>query len=64
MNEVVVDTLQCLPRMISNVHVFYGALQKELGPRISQREWQECLEKIGISDFHWHDLCHTFASQL
>ncbi len=58
-----VDTLQCLPRMISKVYVFYGALE---GERLKDlpKGWQECLEKAGVSDFHWHDLRHTFASRL
>jgi len=58
MNQVVLDTLQRLPRMISNAYVFYGALE---GERIKDlpKGWQECLEKAGISDFHWHDLRHS-----
>ena len=63
MNQVVFDTLEHLPRRISNAYVFYGALE---GERLKDlpKGWQECLEKSGISDFHWHDLRHTFASRL
>ena len=63
MNEVVVDTLQCLPRMINNVCVFYGALE---GQRLKAlpKGWKDCLEKAGISDLHWHDLRHIVASRL
>jgi len=63
MNQVVIDTLQRLPRLINNVYVFYGALE---GERLKDlpKGWEECLGKAGIADFHWHDLRHTFASRL
>jgi integrase len=63
MNQVVVDRLQHLPRMINNPYVFHGALE---GERLKDlpKGWEECLEKAGIRNFRWHDLRHTFASRL
>ena len=32
--------------------------------RDSQRWFEECVQESGVTDFHWHDLRHTFASRL
>lgn len=49
--------------MISDAYVFDGALEGEQLKELP-KGWQECPEKAGISDFHWHNLRHTYASRL
>ena len=63
MNQVVVDTLQGLPRMTSNPYVFPGVIE---GERLKDlpKDWEDYVEKAGIVNFHWHDLRHSFASRL
>ena len=63
MNQVVVDTLESLPRMTSNPYVFPGVIE---GQRLKDlpKDWEDYMEKAGIVNFHWHDLRHTFASRL
>jgi site-specific recombinase XerD len=63
MNEIVIKTLQSLPRMINNLHIFYG---RNSGERLKDipKYWEKYLAKAGIENFRWHDLRHTFASRL
>ena len=65
MNEVVIQTLQSLPRMLHNPYVFYG---RNCGDRlrngIKNTDWKRYLKEAKIENFHWHDLRHTFASRL
>jgi len=48
-------------RHVGNDHVFPG--QKEGSPiRTVQQAWDRAKQRIGLVDFHLHDLRHTFAS--
>jgi len=65
MNEVVIEVLKGLPRMLHNPFVFYGREQSQpLKNGIKHSDWEKYVEAAGIEDLHWHDLRHTFASRL
>ena len=65
MNQVVIEALKGLPRMLHNPYVFYGRnVGKPLHNGIKHSDWLNYLEATGIEDLHWHDLRHTFASRL
>ena len=65
MNGIVIQTLQAVPRMLHNPHVFYGRNSGERFKNgIKNTDWKRYLREAGIEDFHWHDLRHTFASRL
>ena len=65
MNDFVIQTLQCLPRMLHNPYVFYGRNPGDrLKNGIKNTDWKKYLKEAGIENFHWHDLRHTFASRL
>jgi integrase len=65
MNGIVIQTLQAVPRMLHNPHVFYGRKAGEhFKNGIKNTDWKRYLREAGSEDFHWHDLRHTFASRL
>ena len=65
MNQVVIEALKSLPRMLHNPFVFYGReAGKPLKNGIKHSDWLKYLEIAGIENLHWHDLRHTFASRL
>jgi integrase len=56
MNSVLRKTLRCIPQKIDSPYVFDST---------DPEKWFAKLVKaVGIKDFTWHDLRHTFASRL
>ena len=63
MNEVVIQTLQSLPKV--SEYVFPGLnAGKPLVNGIKNSDWKKYLRQANIVDFCLHDLRHTFASRL
>jgi integrase len=61
-NRTLRETLQALPRRIDTAYVFTdreGNRFKELLP-----SFKSACRRVGIKDFRFHDLRHTFASRL
>jgi integrase len=62
-NDTLLNTLSCIIRNIKTDYLFYNP--KTLKPFSDiKKVWQRALIKSHILDFHFHDLRHTFASQL
>jgi hypothetical protein len=64
MNQVVIEALQSLPRMLHNPFVFFGREEGQpLHNGIKHSDWQKYLKKARIKNLHWYDLRRTFASR-
>jgi integrase len=63
MNDTAYETLRRIPRKIYSSYVFPGKLP-DLHVTDAPKSWERFLDKAGILDFKWHDLRHTFASQV
>jgi len=65
MNQVVIEALKSLPRMLHNPCVFYGRdAGQPLKNGIKHSDWLKYLQASGIENLHWHDLRHTFSCRL
>ncbi len=63
MNATVMDVFKSIVRRIDSPFVFPGNLP---GTHRSDfpKSWEKFLETVGIKNFLWHDLRHTFGSRL
>ncbi len=62
-DETLKKTLHSLPHRIDTPYVFHDP--RTLKPyQDVKRSFHTALERAGITDFHFHDLRHTFASHL
>ena len=62
-NDTLYNTLSGLIRHIKTDYIFYNP-QTLKSYYDAKKSWQAALRKSHILDFHFHDLRHTFASQL
>jgi len=62
-NDTLKATLQGITRRLDVPYVFY---EQSMGKAYQdvKRSFKTALRRTGIKDFHFHDLRHTFASQL
>ena len=51
-------------RSIKNDFVFFDQNGKKIHPNTLRASFYIVTEKVGIKDFRWHDLRHTFATRL
>lgn len=64
LSDVAIDVLRRqrfakrAPEFVDSVFVFRGRPVHQSGTRA----WKQALEQVGISDFRWHDLRHTWTS--
>jgi len=63
MNETVKQLLQSLPRRLDDGYIFFNP--KTSGGFVDiKHSFRSACKRANIEDFHFHDLRHTFASQL
>jgi integrase len=61
MDSTVVDLFRNYPRTPGSDFVFTNAAGGRIG--WLQHGWRKALGRAGLTDVHFHDLGHTFASQ-
>jgi site-specific recombinase XerD len=66
MNDRVVAILRTLPSRLKSPYVFPSKTNKTPlnANNFVNRVWVPIILEAGITDLHWHDLRHTFASRL
>jgi integrase len=66
MNDRVVEILRSLPSRMKSQYIFSSETGKSPlnANNFINRVWNPALKQAGLSDLHWHDLRHTFASRL
>lgn len=62
-NDTLRKTLQGITRRLDIPFVFFDAVTEKPYKDV-KRSFNTALRKAGITDFHFHDLRHTFASHL
>lgn len=66
MNDRVVEILRALPSRMKSSYVFPSETGKSAlnANNFINRVWNPARKKAHLTDLHWHDLHHTFASRL
>jgi len=64
MNSVLMATLKKLHETAEGEYVFHGRFKDGKPPIDVRKSFAAALKKAGIEDFRFHDLRHTFCSQL
>ncbi len=62
-NDTLMTNLKGLPRILGGQYVFYDPHTHKPYQDV-KRSFNTAYKKVGIKDFHFHDLRHTFASHL
>lgn len=62
-NDTLTQAIDSLPRRIDDGYVFFDP-KTDKPYQYIKKGFATALKKAGIQDFHFHDLRHTFASQL
>lgn len=63
LSRLLKDELLKIPKQPNTDYIFWNP-QKEQAMRTVRKSFDTALKKAGINDFKFHDLRHTFASQL
>ncbi|MDH5527175.1 MAG: site-specific integrase [Nitrospirota bacterium] len=56
------DALRGIIRRLDSPYVFTSASGS--GPMVVRTAWESAVNRAGLGDFRWHDLRHSFASEL
>jgi integrase len=62
MNDIVIKTIIAVPKNKDSAYIFCNQRGEPYGD--IKKSYLSAVKKAGIIDFHFHDLRHTFASQL
>src|SRR5882757_5249973 len=56
------DAIAILKKQIGKHHIFVFSYQGKPVKQCNTKAWRKTLARIGLSNFRWHDLRHTWAS--
>ena len=62
MNDAVIKTIIAVPKNKDSAYIFCNQKGEPYGD--VKKSWLTAIKKASIINFHFHDLRHTFASQL